>query len=367
MMAGLKNHTNSPNYYLLLFIVASSLAISAASAARSPEDRPPLAVKSAYYPSWITTLPPSSINTSLFTHIFYAFLAPNNATFKFEVSNSTAASLVGFTSALRYARPPAKALFSVGGEGSGAFFALMAAKPSSRRAFISSCIEVARKFGFDGVDLDWEFPQSPNEASLLGLVMKEFRSAIKKEAQITSRPPLLLTAAVYFSADFFLAAAPYSYPAASMSRSLDWVNVMSYDYNGAWSNTTGPNSALFDPSSDVNTIFGLKSWIRAGMPKEKIVMGLSVYGRTWQLNDPVADNRFGATAIGPGRGNGVLTFAEVDGLVNESGATVVYDVDTVSLYTVVGSSWISFDNAFTINTKIGFAQALGIRGYFFGP
>lgn len=356
-MVSLKHH----NIPLFLIILSPFLATSSAVAGGYPSP----VIKAAYYPSWTKNLPPSSINTSLFTHIFYAFLTPSKVTHKFEVSNSTATSLRSFTTAMRHVDPPAKTLFSVGGSGSGKGFSLMASKPSSRRAFIDSCLEVAREFGFDGVDLDWEFPESPFEMGLLGLLVREFRSRVKNEARFTSGPRLLITAAVYYSVGPFLSGRKRVYPAQSMAKSLDWVNVMSYDYNGAWSNLTGPNSALFDPRSKVNTVNGIKSWIRAGMPSEKMVMGLPLYGRTWRLQDPSGINGFGSIAVGPGLGDGASSFAEVDRRVEESGATVVYDVDTISLYATVGSSWISFDNAFTITTKIGFAQALGLRGYFF--
>ncbi|PON37201.1 1,4-alpha-glucan-branching enzyme [Trema orientale] len=349
-------HNFSPHF---LFVVAA-LTIAATGCLG---ERSPPTVKGAYWPSSATTtFPPSAINTSLFTHIFYAFLAPSDISHKFEISDSTAVSLSNFTSTLRYADPPAKTLFSVGGGGDDTDYARIASEPSSRRVFIRSSIEVARKFGFDGVDLDWEFPKSPKEMKYLGLLLKEWRHAIKREAQLTSRPPLLLTAAVYFSVDFFLGD-NRSFPVAAIRESLDWINVMTYDYHGAWANITGPNAALFDPTSNINTIYGLKSWIQAGMPTDKIVMGLPLYGRTWQLEDPNM-NGVGAKAVGPGPGNGSLNYNVVDRLL-KNGSTVVYDAATVSVYSVVGSSWIAFDNALTITTKIGFAQALGLRGYFF--
>ncbi|KAJ6435747.1 hypothetical protein OIU84_000879 [Salix udensis] len=57
---------------------------------------PPAAIKAAYWPSWSKTFPPSAIDTTLFTHILYAFLVPSNVTFKFEVSDSTASLLENF-------------------------------------------------------------------------------------------------------------------------------------------------------------------------------------------------------------------------------------------------------------------------------
>ncbi|XP_022729996.1 uncharacterized protein LOC111285042 [Durio zibethinus] len=74
-------------------------------------------VKAAYWPTWTTTFPPSAIATSLFTHIYYAFLMPSNVTYKFEISSPTAFLLSNFTATLHHKNPPAKTLFSIGGGG----------------------------------------------------------------------------------------------------------------------------------------------------------------------------------------------------------------------------------------------------------
>ncbi|KAB1211870.1 putative endochitinase [Morella rubra] len=61
----------------------------------------------------------------------------------------------------------------------------MAAKASSRGVFIRETIEVARRYGFDGVDLDWEFPQNPKQMGDFGFLLKEWSHAIQMEAKIT--------------------------------------------------------------------------------------------------------------------------------------------------------------------------------------
>ncbi|XP_050379141.1 nod factor hydrolase protein 1-like [Argentina anserina] len=340
--------------------------ITGGSVPDSSSGNPP-AVKIGYYPP-SDDFPPSAINTSFFTHIYYAFLVPSNVTFKLELTDETALLLSNFTTTLRHKTPPVKTLLSIGGGGGdeelSRIFASMVSNPSSRSNFIDSAIEVARKFGFDGLDLDWEYPESPKEMKALGHLLKQLRRKIKKEAQDTKSPPLLLTAAVYFSAEFFLDAVIRSYPIKYMEKYLDWANIMCFDYHGAWSNITGPNAPLFDPNSNVNSVYGLRSWINGGMSPKKLVMGLPLYGRTWVLKDP-KDNGIGSIAIGPGPGGGQLSFKELEVLNNASSATVVYDADTVSVYSFNGSTWIAFDDANTITSKVGFAQALGLRGYFF--
>ncbi|OMO90942.1 hypothetical protein COLO4_18757 [Corchorus olitorius] len=351
-------------YHSKLFsiLIVSLITIPTAVVMASP---PP--VKAAYWPSWATSFPPSAIDTSLFTHIYYAFLMPSNATYKFEISTSTALVLSDFTTTLHHKNPPAKTLFSIGGGGADPLlFSRMASDAKSRKAFINSAIEVARKYGFDGMDLDWEFPKTPKDMQDLGLLFMDWRRAINYEARTTHRAPLLLTAAVYFSVDFFLDEVYRKYPVYSINQNLDWVNAMCFDYHGGWDTSqTGAHAALYDSTSNISTSYGLRSWIKAGLPRGKLVMGLPLYGRTWQLKDPKSHEiGSAAVAVGPGE-DGVLTFVQVEAFNKNNGAKVEHDIETVSTYSYVGSNWIGYDDAISTTLKIGFAQALGIRGYFF--
>lgn len=221
---------------------------------------------------------------------------------------------------------------------------------------------------FDGIDLDWEFPETPTDMENLGHLLEEWRAEVEKESAATGKPPLLLTAAVYYSADTFLSGQRRSYPAASVGGNLDWINVMSYDYHGAWNKSfTGAQAALFDPNSNVSTSYGLGSWIRVGVPRSKLVLGLPLYGRTWQLKDR-RSHAVGAEAVdvGPGwNGTGVLTYAEVVEFNKANKAMIVYDVATVSVYSVAGDYWVGYDDKRTVGAKVGYARSLGLRGYFF--
>jgi chitinase len=324
-------------------------------------------VKGAYYPSEKNSeFPPSAIDTKLFTHIYYAFLVPSNVTYKFEIPDSTATLLSNFTTALRHKNPPVKTLISFGGAGNQPqLFARIASDSGLSEIFINSAIDLARKFYFDGLDLDWESPKDPKEMEDLGRLLKKWRKAIWKEAKATKKPTLLLTAAVYFASDFFLDSVYRSYPIESISRNLDWINIMSYDYHGGWDpSATGAQAALYDKNSNVSTSYGIRSWIRAGVPLDKMVMGLPLYGRTWTLKYPSL-HEIGSLAVAVGPGDGVLTYSEVVEFNKKNNATVVYDIDSVSVYSFVGLSWVGYDDPISATIKIGFAQGLGLRGYFF--
>ncbi|XP_028115871.1 class V chitinase CHIT5b-like, partial [Camellia sinensis] len=243
-MADFKGYYNY-YYYLCVFVILTTTTCSMATA--SPSD----VIKGAYWPSGASDLPPLSIDTTLFTHIYYVFLSPNNVTFKFDISNSTASMLLDFTSTLHVKKPPVQMLFSIGGAGEDlSIFSNTVSSGHSRRSFIESSIEVARKFGFNGIDLDWESPQNPKEIENLGLLLHEWRAMVHKESKATCQAPLLLTAAMYFSVDFFLYDVQRSYPVDSIGKNLDWINAMCYDYHEGWeTSTTGAQAALFDPKS----------------------------------------------------------------------------------------------------------------------
>ncbi|KAG9138664.1 hypothetical protein Leryth_018549 [Lithospermum erythrorhizon] len=326
----------------VFLIFTTKFTISAATYSNSSMQT----IKGGYWPSWAYSyLPPPSIDTSYFTHIYYAFLAPNNMTFKFNIDDETSSMLVNFTPTLRSSRTAEGPIL----------FARMVSCPLSRQRFIHSSIEVARKFGFDGIDLDWEHPLGPKEMEDYGILLEEWRKEIQNEAMQTSRPPLLLTAAVYYPAEFD-SDVKRIYPSESMNKNLDWINAMTYDYHGAWKKKiqTGAQAALYDSRTNFSTDFGISSWLNAGISREKLIMGLPIYGRSWKLKDPMV-NQIGAPVVDvdPGfNGTGVMTYAEIPEYnMQNTNVTVVYDSDTVSTYSVFGTDWIGYDDTRSIAAR----------------
>uniref|UniRef100_A0A0A0LZ13 GH18 domain-containing protein n=1 Tax=Cucumis sativus TaxID=3659 RepID=A0A0A0LZ13_CUCSA len=352
-------------YSLLLLTVAILSVFSPVLAGESSPETSD--IRGGYWLSWLAqNFPPSAISTSHFTHLFYAFLEPNNVTFELIITPNDDQWMRNFTSTIHAVDSQIKTILSIGGGGSSVpIFSAMAATQTTRSAFIASTISNARFYGFDGLDLDWEFPNSTDDMSNLSLLFQEWRQAIETESSSNiGRAPLSLSAAVSYASSF--QSPPRSYPADAITKFVDFVSPMCFDYFGKWTpSATGSQAQLFDKTSNLSTSYGVNSWIEAGVPPEKLVMGLPVYGRTWRLKNG-CDHGIGAPAEGVGPGNdGVMIYSDVLDFNSANGATVVFDTESVSTYSFAGTTWIGYDGPSSIDEKVKFAKAHGLRGYFF--
>ncbi|KAK1582170.1 hypothetical protein Q3G72_012441 [Acer saccharum] len=190
-------------YYF--FIVACALMVfsSAFSSLTLPESK---GIKGGYWPSWLAEQnPPSKIRTKYFTHLFYAFVSLDASTYNLSLTQFDDQWMSNFTASLHAQNPPAKAFLSIGGGLSSPYtFSNMTNTTQTRSTFTTSTIQTARKYGFDGLDPDWEFPNNEQDMSNLALLFKQWRKAIEIESISYNKPKLILSAAVYFAPDFFL-------------------------------------------------------------------------------------------------------------------------------------------------------------------
>lgn len=181
---------------------------------------------------------------------------------------------------LKRKHPRLRTLISL--EGRAADFAADA-QPAAREQFVHSCVDLFLRGDlapgvhaprlFDGIDLDWEYPAPADSANFLAL-LREFRRQMD-----TVRPGLRLSIAVGISPRDYLAG---DLPA--VAKLVDQMGVMNYDYSGPWSQRTGLLAPLRRPEgSQVYTVeASLQAWQDAGVPREKLLMGLPFYGYGWK-------------------------------------------------------------------------------------
>ncbi|RXH74288.1 hypothetical protein DVH24_029009 [Malus domestica] len=286
-------------------------------------------IKVAYWYSG-SEFPISDINSPLFTHLIYAYTDVNSSSYELSSSSSDSSEQYysTFTPTVKRKNPSVTTLVSIGGGNADyGVISTMLSSSSHRKSFL----------------------------------FEEWRAAIASEAAKTSQTPLILTAAVLYRPDF----ESFAYPVESIRDNLNWVHVVSYAYyEPQRTNFTGAHAALYDPSSDLSTDYGIKSWIGRGLSASKLVLGLPSYGYAWTLSNP-RDSAIGAPAKGPAITKvGSMSYKDIKGYIDRYGADIVYNATYVAKYCVIGSAWIGFDDAEVVKIKVSYAKEQKLLGYF---
>ncbi|MEU7060061.1 glycoside hydrolase family 18 chitinase [Streptomyces sp. NPDC046197] len=258
--------------------------------------------------------------------------------------------------------PNLKVLWSFGGWTWSGGFADAARDPAG---FAQSCYDLVHDPRwadvFDGIDIDWEYPNAcglscdTSGAAAFKNVMAALRAKFGSSA--------LVTAAVTAdgSSGGKIEAADY----AGASGYVNWYNVMTYDFFGAWDaqGPTAPHSPLTSysgiPKAGFTTADAIAKYKAIGVPANKLLIGIGLYGRGWT---GVTQDAPGGTATGPAAG----TYEQgiEDYKVLKTSCPVTGTVAGTA-YAHCGSNWWSYDTPSTIAGKMSWAKSQGLGGAFF--
>ncbi|MBJ6765795.1 glycosyl hydrolase [Myxococcaceae bacterium JPH2] len=291
-----------------------------------------------------------------------------------------------------------KFIISIGGWTWSKYFSQVAASAASRASFVKSCVDLFIKGQFpgvdpangagvfDGIDIDWEYPvggglagntNSPADKQNYTLLMSEFRSQLNAVTAQTGRP-YLLTIATGASPDLLM----NKQETKALSDVLDWINVMSYDYHGAFESTVNFHSPLYRVTGDPMASTGfytdatVAKMLELGVSPSKIVLGIPFYGRGWG-NVPNVNNGLFQTGT-PTKGTwddgqsgltGVFDYKDLKANYERAGSgyTKYTHPESKQAYVFNPSAkiWISYDDAQTLNAKADYILGKGLGGAMF--
>ncbi|KAI9125843.1 hypothetical protein K1719_003261 [Acacia pycnantha] len=240
--------------------------------------------------------PIPDINSALFTHLICAFASVNPSTYEISIAKSDQQDFSIFTNIVKRKNPSIVTLLSVwngqpetaqgilGKKANDSVISSMIRTTSSRKSFIQSSIQTARRHGFQGIDLFWLWPQAESDMTNLGILLHEWRLAVDSEIRSSGESSLILSMGLHYTPIVF---GNLSYPVDSLANNLNWGHILAYDYHlPSLENFTHPHAALYDPVSHVNTDFGIRKWLSIGFPSNKLLLGLPYHGYAWALDNP---------------------------------------------------------------------------------
>ncbi|KAK6000837.1 hypothetical protein QM012_003562 [Aureobasidium pullulans] len=327
-----------------------------------------------YYESWANTrtcqsVSPEQLNLQGFTHVNFAFAFFDPSSFLITPMDSNSASLYRRFTALKDKYNGIQTWISVGGWSftdpgpTRTAFSDMTSTVGNRKKFIDGLISFMNTYGFDGVDLDWEYPQADDRGGVAS--DKENYVALVKEMKAALGPKgmsMTLPTSYWYLQHFDVKA---------ISQYVDWFNFMAYDLHGTWdadSKFVGPYIAPHTNLTEID--LGLDLLWRAGVDSSKVVLGEGWYGRSFTLTDPSCNTPNGICQFsggadpGPCSGtSGILTDQEIQDIINQYNVEPVHDEKAgVKWITWNSNQWVSYDDDDTFEQKKDFANSRCLGG-----
>lgn len=208
--------------------------------------------------------------------------------------------------------------------------------------------------------MDWEYPNAyestPADKTNFGTLLKQLRS--------TFGSSYLLSAAL--GASNWRAGIAYDLPA--IFGACDFVNMMTYDFNGWQSNgPVGLNAPLYSSPNDAgaqigNNIDSFMSIFVAsnGVVRSKIILGIPTYGHVYTLA-----NAANTAVYSAGYPSGYEDYNSICQKINWNQYTSVLDAYQKAPYAFSGTRWVGYESPASAAIKAQYIKDKSLGGAMF--
>jgi len=268
---------------------------------------------------------------------------------------------------LKKQNPALKIVISIGGWTWSGKFSDAVLTDTSRAAFAASAAAIVSKYDLDGIDIDWEYPGRPGLAGNVyrpedkqnfTLMFRDLRRALDSIKQQTKKDYLLTTAVGGFAS--FLD----NTEMGKAQQYLNYINLMTYDFSDtvATHHTNLYGSKLYQSQKYSDN--AVKSFVAAGVPINKLVMGMAFYGRAYNLATE-SKNGIGVKILNHDKGRGYSTIK--DSLINHNGYVRYRDRKAKAsyLYNASKKQFITYDDEWSVKKKCKYVLANKMAGVMF--
>ncbi|KAF5671745.1 hypothetical protein FHETE_3958 [Fusarium heterosporum] len=338
-----------------------------------------------YYEAWSARrkcqpFRPSNIPTNALTHVNFAFAYIDPDTYEITtMDSSTLDTLFQEVTAIKSMKSglgdPIEVWIAIGGwtfsnnhTDTQPLFGEIAKTEKNRKIFSDNLVKFMTRYGFDGVDLDWEYPGAPDRGGNGNEDTKNFVKLIKTMRQTFDKSPR-----GGYGLSFTI---PSSYwylrwfdVTGMLNAGALWVNLMSYDLHGVWDEKSQIGSLVQAHTNLTEIKQSMDLLWRNKVPPGKVVLGTGFYGRSFQLKDPSCDTPgcifAGAAKKGPCTNEaGILGYFEIKNILKkDSKIETIHDkTAAVNYFKFDKDQWVSYDDKRTFQQKVKWADSIGLGG-----
>jgi len=352
--------------------VATAEATATSAVTTSPKTQPastlPKTKVVGYYAAWAaySGFTPDKVDVAKLTHINYAF-ANIGSDLKIAMGYPDVdPSNFNKLKSLKQANPSLKTIISVGGWSWSGRFSDAALTDASRTVFADSCVDFIIKNGFDGVDIDWEYPVSgglttntrrPEDKHNFTLLLQKLREKLNSRGVIDHKSYLLTMAGA--SGQWYV----NNTELGILQQYLDFANIMTYDIHGTWDSFTDFNAPLYANSDSTSqdkwsVDQSVSAWTNAGFPANKLILGVPFYGYIYKEVQNVNNGLYQRYSGGQS-----ISYENIaSNYLNKPGFTRYFQPTSMVPWLFNGSTFITYEDPQSIAAKAQYIKTKALGG-----